>query len=339
MTPASRKRLTEAGFQKKKRRDVPAPEFVPPMRATSIEQLPEGPEWIYEVKWDGYRALAAKHGDDVRLLSLKNKNLAGDFPTVVNAVRTIKAGTALLDGEIVAINAQGQPSFQALQNRASAKQNWHIVYYAFDLLSLEGDDLKHLPLVERRATLKNLVAGSSVRYSAPLPGSPKEIIPTVKRAGLEGIIAKRKDSEYTARTRSLAWRKLKLAHVQEFVIGGYNPDGKSFSSILAGYYDGNRLIFAGKVRQGFNPALRRALFNGLQPFKTNRCPFDNLPLSRTGHFGEGITKEEMLKLQWVRPESVAQVSFVEWTNSGLLRQATFLGLRGDKDPKEVIRER
>jgi bifunctional non-homologous end joining protein LigD len=108
------------------RRNVSAPEFVPPMRATPIAQLPEGPEWIYEVKWDGYRALAAKHGNDVRLLSLKNKDLAGDFPTVVNAVRTIKAGTALLDGEIVAVNAQGQPSFQALQNRASVRQNWHI---------------------------------------------------------------------------------------------------------------------------------------------------------------------------------------------------------------------
>jgi bifunctional non-homologous end joining protein LigD len=160
----------------------------------------------------------------------------------------------------------------------------------------------------------------------------------VRQAGLEGVVAKRKDSAYTVSTRSLAWLKFKLSLSQEFVIGGYNPDGKTFSSILAGFYDGDRLIFAGKVRQGFNPASRRTLFNGLQPLKTNRCPFANLPLNRTGHFGEGVTKEDMAALQWLRPEVVAQVSFTEWTNSGLLRHATFLGLRGDKDPKEVIRE-
>ena len=212
------------------------------------------------------------------------------------------------------------------------------MYYAFDLLNLEGDDLKHLPLLERKAKLQKLAEGSQVRYSGPLPGSPKEIVPVVRQAGLEGVIAKQKDSAYTVSTRSLAWRKFKLSLSQEFVIGGYNPDSKTFSSILAGYYEDNRLMFAGKVRQGFNPASRRTLFNGLQPLKTNRCPFANLPLSKTGHFGEGITKEDMAALQWLRPEVVAQVSFTEWTNSGLLRHATFLGLRGDKDPKEVIRE-
>jgi hypothetical protein len=138
------------------RQNIPAPEFVPPMKATPVTALPEGPEWIYEVKWDGYRALAAKHGEDVQLLSLKNKNLAWDFPAVVTAVRTIKAHTALLDGEIVAVNAEGQPSFQALQNRASLGRDWHLVYYAFDLLTLEGENLRQLPLAERKSKLKTL---------------------------------------------------------------------------------------------------------------------------------------------------------------------------------------
>lgn len=308
------------------------------MKATAVTELPEGSEWIYEVKWDGYRALAIKHGEDVQLLSLKNKNLAWGFPAVVTAVRTIKANTALLDGEIVAVNAEGQPSFQALQNRASLGKDWHLAYYAFDLLNLEGDNLRQLPLVERKAKLKSLVEGTQVRFSSPLPGAPKEIVPVIARAGLEGIVAKRKDSPYDAGTRSLAWRKFRLARSQEFVIGGYNPDGETFSSILAGYYEGKQLVFAGKVRQGFRPASRHALFNKLQPLKTERCSFVNLPLGKRGHFGEGITKEDMAELQWLHPKVVAQVGFTEWTTSGMLRHATYLGLRDDKDAKEVVRE-
>jgi bifunctional non-homologous end joining protein LigD len=318
---------------------VTAPEFVPPMRATLVEELPEGRLWIYEVKWDGYRALAAKHGDSIRLLSLKNKNLAADFPGVVKAIRTVHAETALLDGEIVAVDPQGQPSFQALQNRASPGHQWHIVYYAFDLLSLEGEDLKHLPLGKRKEILNEVIKGSDVRLSAELPGTPDEIVPAVKRSGLEGIVAKRKDSSYTvARSRSLAWQKFKLALSQEFVIGGYNPNGNTFSSLLVGYYQDNGLLFAGKVRQGLNPGLRRALIKLLKPLATKACPFTNLPISKTGHFGEGIKKEDMVKLQWVRPERVAQISFTEWTSYGLLRHATFLGLREDKEPGDVVRE-
>src|SRR5262249_55185779 len=140
----------------RKQRVPPAPEFVPPMRATLVTLLPEGPEWIYEVKWDGYRALAAKHGEAVRLLSLKNNDISPRFPDVVKAVQGIPAETAVLDGEIVAVDSQGQPSFQALQNRGSLHREWHIVYYAFDLLSLEGEDFKHLPLIQRKAKLKAL---------------------------------------------------------------------------------------------------------------------------------------------------------------------------------------
>ena len=177
-----------------------------------------------------------------------------------------------------------------------------------------------------------------MRFSSPLPGSPKEIVPIIARAGLKGIVARRRDSKYDAGTRSLAWRKFRLARSQEFVIGGYNPDGKTFSSILAGYYEGKQLMFAGKVRQGFRPASRNALFKKLQPLKTERCPFVNLPINKRGHFGEGVTTEDMAGLQWLRPKLVAQIGFTEWTTSGMLRHATFMGLRDDKAPTEVIRE-
>jgi bifunctional non-homologous end joining protein LigD len=224
--------------------------------ATLVDQLPTGDEWLYEVKWDGYRALAAKHGDSVRLLSLKNKNLTTDFPAVVEAVRGLAADTLLIDGEIVAIDKHGCPSFQMLQHRASLGRDWQIVYYAFDLLELEGEDLKDRPLSERKKRLQQVISGSEIRYNAELPGSADAVVRTVKQAGLEGVIAKRRDSIYRGTTRSTDW--LKLEQSQEFVIGGYNPNAGSFQSILAGYYEGDKLMFAGKVRQGLNPASRAA---------------------------------------------------------------------------------
>jgi bifunctional non-homologous end joining protein LigD len=147
---------------KSRKQRVRAPEFVAPMKAALVDRLPTGAEWLYEVKWDGYRALAAKHGDSVRLLSLKNKNLTTDFPAVVEAVRGVVADTLLIDGEIVAIDRHGCPSFQMLQHRASLGRNWQIVYYAFDLLELEGEDLKVRPLTERKKRLQQVISGSEI---------------------------------------------------------------------------------------------------------------------------------------------------------------------------------
>src|SRR5205085_7054118 len=152
-----------------RRRAASPPRFVKPMKATAVTELPEEGDWIYEVKWDGYRALALKHGDSVRLLSLKEKNLTSDFPGVAEALRGLAADTAIVDGEIVAVDAQGRPSFQVLQNRKTLGRGWSVVYYAFDLLNLEGEDLQRVPLHERKAHLKKLIAAtgsSTLRYSA-----------------------------------------------------------------------------------------------------------------------------------------------------------------------------
>jgi bifunctional non-homologous end joining protein LigD len=143
---------------------------------------------------------------------------------------------------------------------------------------------------------------------------------------------------YRAGTRVTTWLKYKTNKGQEFVIGGYKPDAASFQSILVGYYQAKKLLFAGKVRQGFNPYVRAKLYEAMQPCLTTKCPFDNLPSSRTSHFGEGITSEEMKELCWLKPKLVAQISFTEWTNYGLLRHATFEGLRDDKEPNSVVRE-
>ncbi|HVF70943.1 MAG TPA: non-homologous end-joining DNA ligase [Chthoniobacterales bacterium] len=318
------------------------PKFVKPMKATAVTEFPKEGDWIYEIKWDGYRALGLKHGDkNVQLLSLKEKNLTTDFPTVAEAMRDLRAESALIDGEIVAVDAQGRPSFQVLQNRKTSGRDWTLVYYAFDLLNLEGEDLQALPLHERKARLKKLIAETAspvLRYNAELAGTPAAVIRTVARAGLEGVIAKKRDSVYRAGTRLTTWLKLKLNKSQEFVIGGYKPDAGSFQSILVGYYEGKDLVFAGKVRQGFNPAGRARLLKEMKPFPMTRCPFSNLPTSRKSHFGEGITEDEMAELCWLKPKLVAQVSFTEWTTYGLLRHATFEGLRDDKAPGEIVRE-
>ncbi|MFL6514723.1 MAG: non-homologous end-joining DNA ligase [Chthoniobacterales bacterium] len=317
---------------------IPPPQFVQPMKATAVAELPEGEEWIYEVKWDGYRALALKEGDSVRLMSLKEKNLTSDFPTVAAAVRQINPHVAVIDGEIVAIDSNGCPSFQMLQNRASLGREWQIVYYAFDLLNLDGHWLLKTPLIERKRKLKEVLAGTDVRYNADLAGSAGAIVDSVKAAGLEGVVAKQRDSIYRAGTRVTSWLKFKLSKAQEFVVGGYKPNGGSFQSILVGYYEGKNLMFAGKVRQGFNPPSRGRLLDSMRPLLTKQCPFANLPTSKRSHFGEGITAEEMAQLCWLRPRLVAQVSFTEWTNYGLLRHATFEGLRDDKEPGAVVRE-
>ena len=256
-------------------------------------------------------------------------------------MRALDAGTAVVDGEIVAVDAKGRPSFQVLQNRKSVGQRWSVVYYAFDLLNLEGQDLQRRPLHERKTKLKSLIAetdSTTLRYSAELSGTPAAIIRTVAAAGLEGVVAKKRDSLYRAGTRVTTWLKLKLNKEQEFVIGGYKPDAGSFQSILVGYYEAKRLIFAGKVRQGFNPVGRARLLKEMKPLLTDKCPFSNLPTSRKSHFGEGISVDEMVKLCWLKPKLVAQVSFTEWTNYGLLRHATFEGLRDDKAPREIVRE-
>jgi bifunctional non-homologous end joining protein LigD len=250
----------------------------------------------------------------------------------------MSAKTAIVDGEVVAVNAQGKPSFQMLQNRGSLGREWRIVYYAFDLLHVDGRDLQREPLVKRKAELKRIIAGSPLLYSAELNGAADEIVDSIKNAGLEGVIAKRRDSPYQPSGRTSAWLKLRLGLGQEFVIGGYNPDGALFQSLLVGYYEGRKLIFAGKVRQGFNPASRRALMEKLVPLLTDKCPFANLPSSKKSHFGEGVTAEDMKKLKWLTPKLVAQVRFAEWTSYGLLRHATFLGLRDDKNAREVRRQ-
>jgi bifunctional non-homologous end joining protein LigD len=314
---------------------LPRPEFVEPMTARLVSAVPSGAEWIYEIKLDGYRAFGIKHGGVAHLLSRKNNDLGSDFPQIGSALTEISADTAMLDGEIVALDAKGRPSFQLLQNRKSAAEA--VVYYAFDLLHLNGEDWRKRPLTERKAMLEKLVAGTAVRFSAGLEGERDAIVAAVGRMGLEGIVAKRRDSVYESGERSGAWVKFKLSPEQEFVVGGYKR-GTPLESLVVGYYEDGKLMCAGKVRQGLNPVNRRQLHTLFRRLQSEVCPFANLPNSRKSHWGEGITREQMAEIQWLEPNTVAQVSFTEWTSGGNLRHATFKGLRTDKLATDVVRE-
>jgi bifunctional non-homologous end joining protein LigD len=306
------------------------------MAAVLVDKLPVGDEWLYEAKFDGYRAMAFKDGAAVTVLSRKGNDLTSDYPQVRSAVGDLPASLAVIDGEIVAFDQEGRPSFQQLQHRSA--RGTAIRFFAFDLLHLNGSDLRDLPLDERRKKLERLLRKSGVQFSEELPGTPEHVIQAVADVGLEGVVAKRRTSRYEAGKRSGAWQKFKLQHRQEFVIGGYKPESWNFQSLVVGYYDDNMLKFAGRVRAGFTAAQRAAVFSRLKLLAAARCPFGDLPTSKTSHWGEGVTEEDMKELQWVRPKLVAEIAFTEWTRDGHLRHSTFLGLRDDKNVREVTRE-
>ena len=314
-----------------------APAFVAPMAARVVDSLPDGADWLYEVKFDGYRALVIKDGPRVQIRSRNDKDLTAAYPEIASAARRLRADQAVVDGEVVAVDAHGRPSFQALQHR-SAHPSHAIVFYAFDLLHRDGRDLLLEPLHARRSELAEVLDGSGLLLSVDLPGTAGQVIDAVRSLSLEGVIAKRRTSRYTPGERGTAWVKLKLDKQQEFVVGGYRPGVNGVDALLVGYYAGRQLRFAGKVRAGFTPQVRRDVAAALAPLHADACPFTDLPNSKTSHWGGGVTAGQMNEMQWLRPRAVAQIRFVEWTADGHLRHTAFLGLRKDKKATSVGRE-
>jgi bifunctional non-homologous end joining protein LigD len=298
---------------------------------------------LFELKLDGIRALGIKNGKTVRLFSRRPRELTQDYPDIVAALQKLRAKQLVVDGEIVALDERGRSSFQLLQNRRRAGgKPPPIFFYLFDLLHLNGRDLKPLPLAQRKKALERLLrsAREPLRISAILSGSLTRVWKQVQRLGLEGVIAKRRDSVYEAGRRSGAWLKLKAHNEQEFVIGGYSaPQGsrKHFGAILVGVYEGKKLMCVGKVGTGFTFASLQSLQAEFEKYRTPRCPFENVP-SRRDRSGQGITAAEMRRCVWLKPRLVCQVKFQEWTHGGNLRQPVFLGLRDDKKPEQVVRE-
>jgi bifunctional non-homologous end joining protein LigD len=311
----------------------PLPRSISPMLATLVDTPFDDPAWLFEVKWDGFRAIASiDEKGAVTLTSRNGLDLLRRFKELDAIGAAFRSLPAIVDGEICALDAEGRSSFQALQQIdmvARGKSRAPLTFVAFDLLYADGRDLRAVPLEERKAKLESLIVPDhGVLYSKHIVGRGKDFFALAQHEGLEGIIGKRRDSPYRM-SRSRDWFKLKAKHEEEFVIGGWTePKGSrsEFGALLLGYYDGGKLIFAGQAGTGFNKKLLREIGAELRKRERKTSPFVEIPRMRPEpHF--------------VKPELVAQIAFAEWTNDGLLRQPVFLGLRPDKPAQEVTRER
>jgi DNA ligase D-like protein (predicted ligase) len=312
--------------------------FVEPMLLLRTERLPEGPDWVHELKFDGYRSLAFKTAGKVHLRSRNDNDFNARYPGVVKALSPIPDET-VIDGEVVALDADGRPSFNTLQNYGSSGAPLH--YFIFDVLILKGKDVMGEPLMKRRDLIEKHVLpklADPIRYSPILDGSLKDLIASVKAQGLEGLVAKRRDSKYEPGLRSGAWMKMRVNAGQELVIGGYTPSPKNFDALVIGYYDGPNLIYAARTRNGFTPASRVELFKKLKPLEIKECPFANLPEKKAGRWGAGLTAAKMVECWWLNPVLVGQFEFVEWTSDQHLRHSRFIALRDDKKAGDVHRE-
>ncbi len=318
----------------------PMPTAIHPMLAESIEEPFDGQDWLFEIKWDGYRAVTFIENGKARLVSRNQNDLTPRYPELRDLPQSVKAKTAILDGEVVALDDQGRSSFSLMQQRtgfraggkrATAKADVQVLYYAFDLIYVDGYDWRRVPLEQRKQKLQSVLkTGDSLRYSDHYPEQGKALFQIAKENGLEGILAKRRNSCYEER-RSRDWLKIKIRHSLECVVGGYTePEGTRphFGSLVLGLYDKQgRLIHVGQAGSGFNQKSLAEIWKTLQRLKTDKNPF----------FGE---VEALRKTYWVKPELVAAIEYAEWThgaNAGSgpkLRAPVFLGLRDDKEPKE-----
>jgi bifunctional non-homologous end joining protein LigD len=294
-----------------------------------VEAPPDGDEWLHEIKHDGYRIVARIEEGEVRLVSRNGKDWTKEFPQVARAVGRLPAGTALLDGEVAAVLPNGATSFQALQRRADG--GTPLVYFAFDLLHLDGWDLRGARLLDRKEVLRRLLeaAPPALRFSDHVRGRGPEFFETAREAGLEGVVSKRADAPYRE-GRGGDWRKAKCRLTQEVVIGGWTlqSDGRpSIGALMVGLHEDGQLVYAGKVGSGFDERLLRDLQHRLEARARKTPPFAEVP----AELPKGVN--------WVEPDLVAQVEFTQWTNEGRMRQPVFLGLRDDRDPRHVVRER
>jgi bifunctional non-homologous end joining protein LigD len=302
---------------------------IPPMRAVSgtLPGATEDAQWAYEIKWDGYRAIAFVETDHVRFQSSNLLDLTPRWPELGALWRAVEPRPAVLDGEVVALDPAGIPRFELLQRGEVA-----VTYVVFDVLRLDGTDAMPLPFEERRRLLRQAVTpGAHWIVSDHRIGGGRDLLAAARARGLEGVMAKRLGSPYQPGRRSPAWRKVKVRREQELVVGGWLPGTRArattFGSLLVGYYEGDALRYGGAVGSGFDQRTLAALTRKLAELATPSCPFDPAPPRVVSRLA-----------RWVRPELVAQVAFAEWTFDGVVRQASFLGLRDDKDPHDVIRE-
>lgn len=258
--------------------------FIEPMLLLQTDKLPEGAAWLYEIKIDGYRAIAGRSGNKILFRSRRGNDFTRKFASIANALRSLPNET-LVDGEVAALDEQARPSFNLLQNYQSSRGA--LVYFVFDLLIFRGESLLNKPLDERKAILAEEIVPKlqePLLYVEPIEGKMEDLIRAVREHGLEGLVAKRRDSKYEPGRRSGAWRKMPVEKTQSFVIGGYTIGGSTFDAVVFGFYEQGKLIYASRSRNGFTPVSRADLLKKMKPLEVKECPFANLPQEKEGRW-------------------------------------------------------
>lgn len=313
-------------------RKAALPEFIPPQLATLVDKPPIGEAWFHELKLDGYRLLCHVDRGQVKFWTRNRKDWTTKFPTLGKAVKALRLKSAILDGEVVALDASGRPSFQKLQQQINKNMAAGLMFHVFDLVYIDGFNLTRCPLRERKELLAELFEKvdekSPLRFSDHIEGSGAQFLKEACKFGLEGIVSKLADSPYES-TRSRSWLKIKCLRRQEFVIAGYTLSDKGipFSSLVLGVYEKGKLIYAGRAGTGFSNAMRVELKKMLDRLARPTKPFEQIPKD-----------PGLRRAVWVEPKLVGEVAFSEWTDEGIIRHPSFQGLREDKKPTDVIRE-
>lgn len=310
-----------------------------PMLATLVDKPVEDDNWVYEIKWDGYRVVAFKNGNTLELKSRNDKSFNEKYYPIYDALKQLNMD-AILDGEIVVVDDNGQANFGALQNWRS-EADGTLLYYIFDILWLDGYDLKELPLTERKAILESIVKPTGIiKLSQAFETSGAEMLEAAKQMGLEGVMAKRKDSTYQVGNRTRDWLKIKANKRQEVIIGGYTRNeysSKPFSSLLVGVMQGGKLHYIGKIGTGFNSKLQKEMLEQFKPLVINKPPFAEVPdVNKPSRFRPHPPKATAT---WLKPKLICEVSYAEITSDGVMRHPSFEGMRNDKTVKDVKLEK
>ncbi len=330
MTAVKRKSNVIQGAKK-----APFPKEISPMLATLVDSIPEDKNWIYEIKWDGYRCVALCNGEKVDLISRNKKSFNEKYYPLHQALKKLKLN-AVFDGEIVVLTEEGLASFEGLQNWRSEADGF-LIYYIFDILWLNGYDLRNLPLKQRKTILKTaLPTNEMIRESESFIATPQEFLKVAKKMGLEGMIAKREDSTYKEGERGYDWLKVKASKRHEVVIGGYTKNEgspKPFSSLLVGVFQKGKLEYTGKIGTGFDIKTQKLLMDKFNNLRIKKCPFTYVPdVNKPSRFRQNPPKAEAI---WVHPKIVCEVSYTEITGDGVMRHPSFEGIREDKSAKDV----